>query len=39
MGLNVRGQDVEELVEKELTTEELQDLQLDPQQMAAEEII
>ena len=40
-GLDVSGQDVEELVDdhrEELTTEELQDLQMQHQQMAAEEI-
>ena len=41
MGLDVSGQDVEELVDDHrevLTTEELQNLQLEQQQMAAEEI-
>nr|XP_053647227.1 tigger transposable element-derived protein 1-like isoform X3 [Cherax quadricarinatus] len=41
MGLDVNGQDVEELVDdhrEELTTDELQDLQLELQQIIAEEI-
>ncbi|XP_076358046.1 uncharacterized protein LOC143250798 isoform X2 [Tachypleus tridentatus] len=41
MGLNVSGDDVEELVEDnntELTTEELQDLQKEQQQKATEKV-
>ena len=41
MGLEVDGDNMEELVENhntELTTEELQDLQMEQQQMAAKEL-